>query len=37
MVKHVVEAHGGKVSVKSDLGKGAAFTILLPIAEAPQP
>ncbi len=37
MVKHVVEAHGGKVSVKSELGKGAAFTILLPIAEAPQP
>jgi two-component system phosphate regulon sensor histidine kinase PhoR len=33
MVKHVVEAHGGKVSVRSELGKGAAFTVLLPAAE----
>jgi two-component system, OmpR family, phosphate regulon sensor histidine kinase PhoR len=33
MVKHVVEAHGGKVGVKSEVGKGAAFTVLLPIAE----
>jgi two-component system phosphate regulon sensor histidine kinase PhoR len=37
MVKHVVEAHGGKVSVKSELGKGAAFSVLLPVAEVPQP
>ena len=37
MVKHVVEAHGGKVSVKSELGKGAAFSVLLPAAEAPEP
>jgi two-component system phosphate regulon sensor histidine kinase PhoR len=37
MVKHVVEAHGGSVNVRSELGKGAAFTILLPASEAPKP
>ncbi len=34
MVKHIVGAHGGKVAVESELGKGAAFTITLPVAEA---
>ncbi len=33
MVKHIVVAHGGKVDVESELGKGAAFTITLPVAE----
>jgi len=33
MVKHVVAAHGGKVSVASEVGKGATFTIALPAAE----
>ncbi len=33
MVKHIVAGHGGKVSVASDLGRGAAFTIALPMAE----
>ncbi len=33
MVKHIVEAHGGRVTVASDVGKGAVFTIALP-AEA---
>jgi two-component system phosphate regulon sensor histidine kinase PhoR len=37
MVKHILKAHGGKVSVKSELGKGAAFTVLLPASEAPRP
>jgi two-component system, OmpR family, phosphate regulon sensor histidine kinase PhoR len=32
MVKHVVQAHGGKVSVASARGQGAAFTIALPAA-----
>jgi two-component system phosphate regulon sensor histidine kinase PhoR len=35
MVKHIVRAHGGWVGVESELGKGAAFTIALPPAEAP--
>jgi two-component system, OmpR family, phosphate regulon sensor histidine kinase PhoR len=34
MVKHIVSAHGGKVSVQSELGKGTTFTIALPAAEA---
>lgn len=34
MVKHIVEGHGGKITVTSELGKGATFTIALPAAEA---
>jgi two-component system phosphate regulon sensor histidine kinase PhoR len=37
MVKHILKAHGGKVSVRSELGKGAAFTVLLPSSEVPKP
>jgi two-component system, OmpR family, phosphate regulon sensor histidine kinase PhoR len=33
MVKHIVVGHGGKVSVASELGHGARFTIRLPAAE----
>jgi two-component system phosphate regulon sensor histidine kinase PhoR len=32
IVKHLARAHGGEVSVASELGKGSAFTIELPPA-----
>jgi signal transduction histidine kinase len=31
IVKHVVEAHGGQVVVRSDVGQGSRFTIELPL------
>lgn len=31
LVKHIIEAHGGSVSVNSVLHRGSTFTILLPI------
>jgi two-component system, OmpR family, phosphate regulon sensor histidine kinase PhoR len=32
MVKHIVKAHGGRVTVASQPGHGAAFTMALPVA-----
>jgi signal transduction histidine kinase len=31
IVKHIIEAHGGRVRVQSEVGKGSRFTIELPI------
>ena len=33
IVKHIVEVHGGRVWVESELGRGAAFHFTLPLAE----
>jgi len=33
LVKHTVEAHGGKVLVKSKVDQGSMFTIILPIGK----
>ena len=34
MVKEIVEAHGGTVRVRSELGNGSEFTMVLPCRES---
>jgi signal transduction histidine kinase len=33
LVKHIMEAHGGSVEARSELGKGSTFTLLFPITK----
>jgi signal transduction histidine kinase len=33
IVKSIVEAHGGEVSVESEVGKGSTFSFTLPLAD----
>jgi signal transduction histidine kinase len=35
LVKHIIEAHKGTISVDSDVGKGSVFRILLPLGRRP--
>jgi signal transduction histidine kinase len=35
LVRHIVQAHGGDVSVDSAPGQGSKFTIALPVKSAP--
>ncbi len=37
IVKHIVEAHGGQVTVESEHEKGSTFTFTLPFAIPPMP
>jgi signal transduction histidine kinase len=35
IVKHIVEAHGGRVTLRSEVGKGSRFAIELPMSNHP--
>jgi signal transduction histidine kinase len=37
LVRRLAEAHGGRVSVESERGRGSRFTVWLPLASAPDP
>ena len=33
IAKWIIDVHGGSISIESELGKGSAFTIHLPLAD----
>lgn len=35
LVQHIIEAHGGRVDIESQLGRGSTFTVSIPIAAQP--
>ena len=35
MVKHILNRHGGRLTIDSTLGQGATFTVHLPMAATP--
>jgi len=37
LVKHVLNRHGGRLSIESTLGQGGAFTMHLPLSSAETP
>ncbi len=37
IVNHIVKAHGGDVTLESDVGRGSTFTIRLPLPPEPEP
>jgi two-component system phosphate regulon sensor histidine kinase PhoR len=37
IAKHLIEAHGGRIKVESEVGKGSTFFIFLPASTEPRP
>jgi signal transduction histidine kinase len=35
IIKEIVELHGGKISVESEVGKGTTFMVLLKLVDSP--